>query len=450
MLPVFNLATPEGRQGVEAVLARLRQTASMSGDAAATVAAILQDVRKHGDTAVVQYMQKWTDPAYTADRIRVDSQDIANASPHVDAELLESIKRSIDHVTRYQQHIKPADSDPLNIAGATLSMRHTPVDSAALCVPGGTAVLFSTLIMLAVPAIVAGVDPKNIAVLNPPLTKGHDPTLGEDNACNTSGGISPVVLATCNLLGINKVYRIGGAQAVAAAAFGTESVDKVDLIAGPGNIFVQLAKAQVAGVCGTDNGFYGPSEIVTLADETARPDRVAADLIAQAEHDPGKCFLISTSSQVIDNILSQIERQIPNRSRRAAIEAAFTSEACAVVATDLDQAIDMVNTFAGEHVNLAVADPQAILSRIRHGGEIFLGDATPVASGDYYAGPSHCLPTGTTARFTSGVSCHTFLKRTGLVSYGQTMPKQAIDDIARMAQAEGLDGHAESARVRGR
>lgn len=445
MLPVFDLATEDGRRGVDAVLARLRQTASMSSDAAATVSEILQDVREHGDDAVVKYMQKWTDPNYTADHIRVDPAVIKQAAEHVDPELLESIRRAIDNVTTYQKHILPSDTDPIHIAGAELAMRYTPVDSAALCVPGGTAVLFSTLIMLAVPAIVAGVDPSKIAVLNPPLTQGHT------DATDTSptGDISPIVLATCDMLGIDTVYRIGGAQAVAAAAYGTESVNKVDLIAGPGNVFVQLAKAQIAGVCGTDNGFYGPSEIVTLADETARPSCVAADLIAQAEHDPGKCFLITTSHDVLDAILTEIKFQFQNRHRQVAIANAFEQESCAIVTTALDQAIDMVNTFAGEHVNLAVADPQGVLSRIKHGGEIFLGDATPVAAGDYYAGPSHCLPTGTTARFTSGISCHTFLKRTGLVSYGEMMPRQAIHDIARMADAEGLDGHADSARQRG-
>ena len=439
MFPVFDLSTAEGRRGVEAKLQQLRQTAALSGDAAVTVAKIVEDVRQHGDQAVVRYMQKWTDPDFSVDYIRVSLDEIKAAKSHVDCDLLAAIERSIAHVAEYQQHILPVDTDEIQIAGATLSMRHTPVDSCALTVPGGTAVLFSTLIMLAVPAMVAGVDPANITVLNPPPTRQGDAPAGD---------ISPIVLATCDLLGLERVYRIGGAQAIAAAAFGTDSVEPVDLIAGPGNVFVQLAKAQIAGICGTDNGFYGPSEIVTLADASADVKRVAADLIAQAEHDPGKCFLITWSRDVIEAILAEIELQLPKRHRQPAIINAFENESCAVVAEDEDQAITMINRFAAEHVNLAVSDPSAVLPRIRHAGEIFMGDATPVASGDYYAGPSHCLPTGTTARFTSGVSCHTFLKRTGLVGYPQGMSAQTIADIAQMAEAEGLDGHAESARIR--
>ena len=256
------------------------------------------------------------------------------------------------------------------------------------------------------------------------------------------------MLATAKLLGVEKVYRLGGAQAVGALAFGTETVEKVDLIAGPGNVYVQLAKAQLGAVCGTDNGFYGPSEIVTVADETADAGHVASDLIAQAEHNPGKCFLVSWSRAVIDRIIGEVERQLEERGRSEAIVSALKNESCAVVVKDEAAAIEVANTLAGEHVNLAVAEPGEMLGRIRHGGEVFLGDKTPVASGDYYAGPSHCLPTGTTARFASGISVYTFLRRAGTVSYPGGMPGHVIDRIARLAEAEGLDGHAASVRER--
>jgi histidinol dehydrogenase len=307
-------------------------------------------------------------------------------------------------------------------------------------VPGGSAVLFSTLIMLAVPAIVAGVDPKKISVVHPL------PNRRAGNEGPTD--ISPIVLAAAHMLGIEKVYRVGGAEAVAALAYGTDTIAPVDFIAGPGNVYGQLAKAQVNGTVGID-GFYGPSEIVTIADETANPVRIASDLIAQAEHDPGKCFLVVWSRGVLDAIIDEVKKQLGQRKRRDAIVRALENESCAVIVKDIDEAAEVANRFAAEHVNLAVVDPDALLAKVRHAGEVFLGDTTPVAAGDYYAGPSHCLPTGTTARFTSGISVYTFLKRTGTVAYHSGMPAQAIDHIARMADAEGLDGHAHSARVRG-
>ena len=204
----------------------------------------------------------------------------------------------------------------------------------------------------------------------------------------------------------------------------------------------------VAGVCGTDGGFYGPSEIVTVADESANPAYIASDLIAQAEHNPGKCFLIAWSKDVIEKIDQEIALQMSQRTRSEFIQKALDTESCAVLVDNMQQAVDVANTIAAEHVNLAVADPKALFEQITNGGEFFLGDQTPVAAGDYYAGPSHCLPTGTTARFTSGISVYTFLKRSGTVCYPNGMSKQTIDNIARLAQAEGLDAHANSAAIR--
>jgi len=473
VLPIYDLTTDAGRANLDGCLARLRGTASASGDAAKTVAQVMGDVQQRGDAALVEYMQKWTDPAFDAARIRVTPEELAAADAKLPSELREAIGRAIANVRAYQQHVMPTETGTVTINGAQLGMRWTPVDRVGLCVPGGTAVLFSTLVMLAVPALVAGVAPGKLHVMSPPPTSppGSNPenapggsggnalesafedvsgsTPGRGEAASGGGDISPLVLATCRLLGIENVYRIGGAQGVAALGYGTESVPQVDLIAGPGNIFVQLAKAQLGAACGTDNGFYGPSEIVTIADDSANSAYVAADLIAQAEHNPGKCFLVAWQRGVIDAIVEQIELQAPGRDRLEAIVAALRDESCAVLANDEAHAYEIANTFAAEHVNLAVADPQAVLEKIRHAGEVFLGDQTPVAAGDYHAGPSHCLPTGTTARFTSGVSVYSFLKRTGTVGYSQGMSEQTIADIAAMAQAEGLDGHAASARVRG-
>ncbi|MEM9294919.1 MAG: histidinol dehydrogenase, partial [Planctomycetota bacterium] len=304
---------------------------------------------------------------------------------------------------------------------------------------GGTAPLFSTLIMLAGPAMAAGVAADRLAPIHPPPTRrGEGP----------AGGVSPVVLAVAKRLGLSKLYRIGGAQGVAALAYGTESVPQVDFIAGPGNVFVQLAKAMVAGACGTEGGFYGPSEVVVVADATANPAWVAADLLAQAEHDPGKCFLVAWDPGVIDAVGKEVARQLAQRGRSEAIVAALRNESAAVLVSDESQAAEVVNELAPEHLSLAVAEPEAWMERVRHAGEAFLGHAAPVAVGDYWAGPSHCLPTGTTARFGSGVSVYTFLKRTGTVAYPQGFDPAAAAGAATLADCEGLDAHATSLRVR--
>ncbi|HAI11337.1 MAG TPA: histidinol dehydrogenase, partial [Phycisphaerales bacterium] len=394
MLPVYDIATSQGQADYQARLTRLKSTASAFSEQAQLVSAILQDVQQHGDDAIVKYMRKWTDPDFTADRIKVSAAELDAAEKQLPGDLRSAIERSIENVRQYQQHAMPKSMETVTINGAELGMRFTPMASAGMCVPGGAAVLFSTLIMLAVPAMVAGIDPQNISVINPPPTR-----IGDEPA----GDISPIVLGTCKMLGIENVYRIGGAQAVAALAYGTQSVKPIDIIAGPGNVFVQLAKAQVAGVCGTDGGFYGPSEIVTVADESADPGYVASDLIAQAEHNPGKCFLVSWSRDVIDAIGKEVQSQMAKRTRSEFIQKALDTESCAVLTKDVDQAIQVSNTAAAEHVNLAVKDVDGLFERITNGGEFFLGHQTPVAAGDYYAGPSHCLPTGTAARFTSGI-----------------------------------------------
>ena len=440
MLPVYDLSTPDGRAGLDACLGRLKATTQAGGQAAKTVADILDDVKAHGDAALVRYVQKFSDPDFSLDRLRVRDDELSSAAAKVDPKLLDAIRTAIEQVQEYQQHVMPMPVEPVTIGGAELGLRFSPVDSLGLHVPGGTAVLFSTLIMLAVPAVVAGVEPKNITVVHPLPTQRKG-----DEAAND---ISPIVLATAHMIGIDKVYRVGGAEAVAALTFGTETIKPVDFIAGPGNVYSQLAKAQVNGTVGID-GFYGPSEIVTIADDSADPVRIAADLLAQAEHDPGKCFLLIWSRDVLKRIVAEIDKQLPERHRREAIVRALQNESCAVLVGDEDEAARVANRFAAEHVNLAVADVDALLGKVRHAGEVFLGDSTPVAAGDYYAGPSHCLPTGTTARFTSGVSVYTFLKRTGTVAYRDGMPAAAVNHIARMAEAEGLDAHANSVRVRG-
>ena len=419
-------------------LGRLRASSSLSDQYRQVAADLIEQTRRDGDAAIVAHMRQWTDPDFTADRIRVGRDELEKADAALTGELRSAIGQAIGQVTEYQAHIRPSDPDPITIHGAELGLRFTPITPAGLLVPGGSAVLFSTLIMLAVPAIVAGVDPKAISVVTPqPYRKEGEP----------ARDVSPITLAVANMLGIERVYRIGGPPAVAALAHGTDTVTPVNLIAGPGHPVVQAAKLMLRGVVGTDD-YYGASEAVVIADQTADPRRVAADLMAQAEHDPGKCFLVAWDRGVIEAVEREMDRQAPGRRRRDAIERSLAEESCAVLARDLNEAAAIADRLAAEHVNLAVADPAALLARLQHGGEFFLGDATPVAAGDYYAGPSHVLPTGTTARYASGVSVYTFLKRSGTVAYRNGMPPQAIADIAAMADAEGLDGHADSVRAR--
>jgi histidinol dehydrogenase len=440
-LPLIDLNTPEGREAWAARFERLRATASLASPEAEIVGQLVEDVRQRGDDAVVEAMRRFTDPGFSAQRIRVSSDEMDRAQADLDPDLRAALEAAIGNVRAYQEHIRPSDPAPLELAGAELGLRFNPVASAGLTVPGGVAALVSTLVMLAVPAIAAGVPPSSLRVVNPPPT----PRPGQQ-----PGDIAPELMACCRMLGIETLYRIGGAQAVAALAFGTESVEAVEMIAGPGNVFVQLAKQSVAGACGTDGGFYGPSEIVTVADASADPTCVAADLIAQAEHDPGKCFLVSWSREVLEAIVAEVGVQLAERGRVEAIEAALDTESAALWVRDEDAAAKVADAIAAEHVNLAVEDPDAWLARLKNGGEFFLGDQTPVAAGDYYAGPSHCLPTGTTARFASGISVYTFLKRSGTVHYRDGLPADAIEAIARLAEFEGLDAHAASARVRGK
>jgi len=433
-LRILDISDSADRRAFDGLLDKLRSQTAASGEVARAVAEILEDVKHRGDEALVQYMRKWTNPMFTDQMIRVDNADMAAAEKLIDPPVRDAMRRAIEHVRAYQQHVMPTDPPTVEIDEAQLGMRFTPFDRVGLAVPGGKAAYPSTVIMTAVPAQVAGV--ADIAVVCPPPTGG-----GED------ADVSHLVLGVCHMLGVTEVYRIGGAQAIAALTHGTETVQPVDFIAGPGNAYVQQAKRQVFGTVGID-GFYGPSEVVILADGSADPAKVAADLLAQAEHDPGSCFLISTDRAVIERIDAEVERQLPARSRRGAIEQSLADWSCAVVAPDEEAALELIDTLAAEHVTLAVADPRATLKKLRHGGAWFLGDDTPVASGDYYAGPSHCLPTGTTARFTSGISVYTFLKRSSVEHYPAGPSPQAIADIAALADAEGLDAHAASVRAR--
>jgi len=443
MLPRLDMTSDADRRRLDALVDQLKAQAAPSGELAEAVAKILADVRQRGDAAVVECMQRWTNPAYDGARMRVQRTELAAAADALEPTVRAALEQAIDNIRAYQRHILPSDPPTFHHDGAELGLRFTPMDRVGLAVPGGKAAYPSTVMMTAIPAQVAGVS--ELAVVCPP------PTASGAGSNEEPADVSPLVLATCHLLGIEHVFRAGGAQGIAALAFGTETIPPVDFIAGPGNAFVQQAKRQVFGTVGID-GFYGPSEVVVLIDDTVTDPPIAAavasDLLAQAEHDPGSCYLVGWEDAPLDAVSAEVDRQLPERARRSAIEAALRERSAAVRCESRDAALAMVDRLAAEHVTLAVADAPGTLNELRHGGAWFLGAGSPVASGDYYAGPSHCLPTGTTARFTSGISVYTFLKRSSVERYPTRPPDHAIDHIAALADAEGLEAHAASMRTR--
>jgi histidinol dehydrogenase len=435
-ISILQLADTAGRERIEALLKRLRldpidlalERGRLAEDSAA-VKTIIKDVAERGDDAIVESARRFDDPHFSADQLRVTAADMKEAADRVPRDQIAAVRRSIAQVREYQTHILPVEVEPLRRPGVTLGMRFTPLDSAGLYFPGGKAAYPSSLIMLAVPAQVAGVN--QIVVCTPPSRYGR----------------SDLVLAACQELNLGHVFRAGGAAAIAAMAFGTRTIPAVDKIVGPGNLYVQLAKRLLSGGVGVD-GFLGPSEILVLADETGNARFIASDLIAQAEHDPGSCFLLTTSEKLAHEVAAELERQMPRLERRAAIGKALESSSAIVVDASMDELIKLANRFAAEHVNVQARDEQFIMRKLVHAGAVFLGPYSPVAAGDYVAGPSHCLPTNTTARFSSGISAYEFLKRGSVARYESGGLAADADAIIAMARAEHLDGHAASVEIR--
>lgn len=433
MIPVLKLSTDAQR--IERILAELRldpaEIALNRGKIAqanAAVAEVLQAVAERGDAAIVDLARRFDDPNFSAEKIRVSRQEMADAHARIPADQLAAIRRSIAQVREYQQHVMPPAHPPLQRDGVELGIRFTPLDSAGLYIPGGKASYPSSVIMLAVPAQVAGV--KRIVICTPPSRFASD-----------------LVLGTCHELGLGEVFRASGTAAIPAMAFGTATIPAVDKILGPGNLFVQLAKRALAGCVGID-GFLGPSEILTLADDSANPAFIASDLLAQAEHDPGSSFLLTTSQRIAQSVLDEIARQMPSLQRTEAIRRGLSEHSAIIVDPSLDALTAVANRFAAEHVNLQTADNDAVLKKLTHGGAFFVGPYSPVAAGDYIAGPSHSLPTNTTARFSSGVSVYEFLKRSSIERYERPGLENDAEAIITLATAEHLDAHASSVRVR--
>jgi histidinol dehydrogenase len=421
-----------GAQG-EVVSAKSRQlTTKVFGEAlppSQVVERICKDVRKEGLAAVLRYTEHFDRVRLDVDRIRVSAQELQEAHAAADGAYLELVRRVRQNILSFQFGLLHRDA-VLTAPGYELRMRYRPLRRVGICVPGGAAAYPSTLLMTVCPAQAAGV--KELVVVMPPGPFGAD---------------NPDLLATCRELGVSEVYRIGGAQAVAALAYGVQGISPVDMIVGPGNLFVTLAKRYVYGTVAIDM-LAGPTELVVLADDSAVPEYVAADLIAQAEHSPGASLLISWHEPLFDRVETSLEDQLSELSRGELARDSLEAFGAFIQARDAREAVACANQIAPEHLHIATAQPEMLVDQIDNAGAIFLGHHTPVALGDYVAGPSHVLPTGGTARFASGLSANDFQRRSSVLGFTPPALEQMADDVCLLAEKEGLTGHAASVRVR--
>lgn len=417
-----------------AAAARLQAIADRTGDGRLRqeeekVASILEQVRSGGDRALLDLSERFD--GVRPEPLRLPAERLRQAWEATPARLREALELAHQRILDFHRRQRPQDLSVEGPHGERLGRRWRPVERAGLYVPGGRAAYPSTVLMNAVPAIVAGVD--RVVMVTPPGPGGEP---------------NETVLAAAHLAGVEEVYRVGGAQAVAALAFGTETIPRVDVISGPGNLWVTLAKKAVYGRVGIDS-LAGPSEVLVIADHTARADQVAADLMAQAEHDPlAAAILITTSRELAEAVPAAIEAQLANHPRAAITRQALNDWGLIVVTDDLVQAAALSDRFAPEHLELLVENPGPLAERIRHAGAIFLGPWTPEAVGDYLAGPNHTLPTSGTARFAGALCVETFLRHTSLITFNHQALVATGDAVIQLAESEGLHSHAESVRRR--
>lgn len=400
-------------------------------DVVAAVRGIVADVRERGDAALVELTRRWDAAAFDLGSLRVPIPMLAQASGLVPPELANALAIAKERVARFHERQKPAEIAYDESDGTHYELVTRPLESVAAYVPGGTAALPSSVVMTVVPARLAGV--QRVIVLTPPQRDGR---------------VAPAVLYACALCGADELYAVGGAQAIAAAAYGTESIARVDAIVGPGNAWVTEAKRQVAGLCAID-GLAGPSEVLVVADDGANAALVAAELFAQAEHDPqARVAVLSESRALLDAVAAEIERADAATLPRGEIVASVMASRCALLhANDLSALCAAVDRFAPEHLSLRVAKPQTILARVRNAGAIFVGEATPVACGDYLAGTNHVLPTSGSARFSSGLRRASFERTYAVVRYSTERIRGDAPAIAELAEFEGLGNHARAARA---
>jgi histidinol dehydrogenase len=421
--PRGNIVSEEGRRRTKEVFGRELAPQEV-------VEQICRDVRERGMAAVLDYSARIDKAPLVAETIRVEPAKLEQAHWQAEPAFLETIRRIRDNILEFQRPLVPAEVRIERPHGSYLAQRFVPLARVGICVPGGAAAYPSTVLMTAVPARAAGV--KELAVLAPP-TK--------------FGAYNDDVLATCHELGIGEVYRLGGAQGVAALAYGVEGIPRVDKIVGPGNLFVALAKKLVFGEVDIDS-IAGPSEIVVIADETTRADFAAADLIAQAEHAPGASILITWIEETLEATAAELARQTAHLERGELACESLEQFGALVLVRDRSEAAALADELAPEHLHIATARPEQLLAQIRHAGAVFLGPYSPVAAGDYAAGPSHVLPTGGTARFASGLSARDFVRSHSVICCSREGLADLADDIRAMADREGLTAHRASVEIR--
>ncbi|MDR3533610.1 MAG: histidinol dehydrogenase [Rhodopila sp.] len=410
-----------------ALLSQARETTETVDRA---VADIIAAVRARGDDAVIDYTARFDRQTLTADRLRISAAEIEAAVVSIPAELAAALDLAATRIEAFHRAQLPQDLRMTDTAGVTMGMRWTALDAVGLYVPGGKAAYPSSVLMNAIPARAAGVGRIAMCVPTP------------------DGVLNPLVLAAARRAGVTEIYRIGGAQAVAALAYGTATIAAVDRIVGPGNAYVAEAKRQVFGRVGIDS-IAGPSEVVILADADNDPRRIAVDLLAQAEHDEAaQSILITDSPAFADAVAAAVLAELPTLPRAAIAGASWEAHGAVILVDDWAQAVALVDRLAPEHLELMLRDPEAMFGRVRHAGAVFLGAFCPEAVGDYVAGPNHVLPTGRTARFASGLSVFDFLKRTTFVSATQAALDQVGPAAVALAEAEGLQAHARSIALR--
>jgi histidinol dehydrogenase len=391
-------------------------------------------VKKNGDKALVKYANRFDSPGLTATSLKVTRDEMDAASKNVNRSFVRALKRAVGQIEAFHKAQKSKSWMNTQRPGTLLGQLINPVDAAGVYVPGGTGgktPLVSSVLMGAIPAKIAGV--KQISMVTPPMKNGR---------------INPYLLAAAKLIGIDNVFKIGSAWAIAALAYGTETVPKVDVIAGPGNIYVTLAKKIVAGIVGIDM-IAGPSELLIIADRTANPEFVAADLLSQAEHDiMASAILVTDSRETADAVVDAVKTQIETLIRKDTTRESLAGFGAILVVADLDTALELANRIAPEHLELQVKEPFDYIGRIRNAGAVFIGDYTPEPVGDYIAGPNHVLPTAGTARFSSALSVDNFMKKTSLIRYSEKAFKREAKDIIRLAEIEGMGAHANAVKIR--
>ncbi|MBU4310022.1 histidinol dehydrogenase [bacterium] len=428
-MKILRIGTKESKEKIEKILNR--KTLLEDKRLEQKVKEIIEDVRRNGDQALLKYTRKFDRVLLTSKRLRVSRREIEEAKRLIDKDFIKALKKAYQNIKKYHEKQLPRSFKIYPRKGVNLEERFQPLERVGLYIPGGRASYPSTVLMAGVPAKIAGV--REIIMVSPPQRDGK---------------LSPYILVAAGLVGISEIYKAGGAQAIAALAYGTEIIPKVDKIVGPGNIYVTLAKKLVYGEVDIDM-LAGPSEILILADESANPSFIACDLIAQAEHDRLSWpILVTTSLKLAQKVEEEIKEQVKSLRRKEIIDTSLKNNGVLIVTKNLKETIDLANEIAPEHLEIMTRNPEQVAKKIKNAGAIFLGPYSAESVGDYIAGPNHILPTSGTARFYSPLGVRDFMKSSHIISYSKEALKKEAKEIIELAHREGLDGHARAVKIR--